>query len=503
MNTAKKIFSNTFYQIFGRGVTSIISILVVKFLTFYLGVSLYGEYNTIYQFLASFSVLADLGIYIIAVREMSKNEDNVENIFGNILFLRIILSTLFVALVVIVAYLIPQYSDTYIPQGILISGIGAIFALINGVIISIFQVKLKMQYSAFGLIIQKIIYFLGLLFIGFYFLPIDSKILDSNWGLAFNSILIAGVISNLIMLFYSTYYANKLIKINIQFNKKLLKDIIIESLPYGIALVLSTIYLKMDVIMLSIIRTSQEVGIYSVATKVIEILNTLPVLFLASVLPVLTRLIKKVEKEKINRLLSESFNFIYVMALPIFIGLFVLSYQIVYLMATPDFLSRLNEGFFGSDYALKLLSVSLIFTYLASLFSYILIAVGQQKQLLYINLVAVIFNFIFNIILINLYGFIGAGITTIISNIIILCMSLYVARKYLKFSFNIIKLMKITLSSFVMGMFVLYMHNQNQFFITYGTKFIFVIIGISALIYGGMLFLLKAITKEDINLILK
>ena len=89
----KKIYTNTLAQIAGKVMTGLISIFLIKIVADYLDTSGYGMYSKIYNYLSSFAVLADLGLYTISVREMSQVHDNpekLEKISGNILSLRTI-----------------------------------------------------------------------------------------------------------------------------------------------------------------------------------------------------------------------------------------------------------------------------------------------------------------------------------------------------------------------------------------------------------------------------
>ena len=87
----KKIYTNTIAQIAGKIITALISILLIKLLTGYLDVAGYGLYSKIYNYLSIFAVIADLGLYTITVRELTRYQDDremVAKISGNILSLR-------------------------------------------------------------------------------------------------------------------------------------------------------------------------------------------------------------------------------------------------------------------------------------------------------------------------------------------------------------------------------------------------------------------------------
>ena len=127
MSVARKILSNTFIQIAGKIFGALVSVFIVKLITNFLSVGGYGEYVSIYEFLAFFGILADLGLFTIAVREMAKYEDRTNFILGNVLSLRTIMSMVAMSLAIGVAFLIPQYRETYLPIGVAIAS----FQIIN------------------------------------------------------------------------------------------------------------------------------------------------------------------------------------------------------------------------------------------------------------------------------------------------------------------------------------------------------------------------------------
>ena len=87
----KKVYFNTLAQLAGKVSTALISIFLIKILTNYLDLAGYGLYSKVYNFLSIFSVIADLGLYTITVREISDNKENpemVSKIAGTVLSIR-------------------------------------------------------------------------------------------------------------------------------------------------------------------------------------------------------------------------------------------------------------------------------------------------------------------------------------------------------------------------------------------------------------------------------
>ena len=71
MSLSRQIFSNTVIQLVAKLFIAFLSVVTIKMITSHLGTQSYGEYTYIYEYLAMFAILADMGIYTIAVREMT------------------------------------------------------------------------------------------------------------------------------------------------------------------------------------------------------------------------------------------------------------------------------------------------------------------------------------------------------------------------------------------------------------------------------------------------
>lgn len=58
-------------QIIAKAAIALLSVVTIKMITMHFGQSQYGEYTYIYEYLGIFAIMADMGLYTIAVREMS------------------------------------------------------------------------------------------------------------------------------------------------------------------------------------------------------------------------------------------------------------------------------------------------------------------------------------------------------------------------------------------------------------------------------------------------
>jgi O-antigen/teichoic acid export membrane protein len=493
MSTARKILSNTLAQVLGKVAVAMLGLAVVKIATGYLSVEGYGEYILIYEFLAFFGIAADLGLFTIAVREMSKDEKQIPKIIGNIISLRTILVAATMLLAIIVVFSVPRYVDTRVPIGVAIASITVFLTILNGTISSVLQTKLKMHIASITTIIGKIVSVGFMAYIVFWGFPEDSD-------MGFYMLLVAGGLGSLAMFISTSYYVRKITPLKYRFDIDLWKDVLIKALPYGIALILNTIYFRIDSLVIAFVRGSGEVGIYGVAMKMLEHFSIIPLYFMNSVLPVLTRSLEE-KSTKYKQIISLAFDFLAAMAVPLVVGGVLLAYPIIFIVSTPEFLSRLSEGFYGSDIAFQILIFALLFQFLNVLFAFILIAVNKQAKLLYINAACVIFNLTTNIIFIPRYGFRGAAVTSVLSELFILIATYYTAKKYLEFSLNFKNLLKIILSAAVMGAAIYLLQPFTYQYVQNWNVMLLIPIGV--VVYVTMIFATKVVNKDMLRLLKK
>lgn len=491
LSTARKVLGNTIVQVFGKVITAGISIVIIKLITNYLGLAGYGEYTTVYELLAFFGIVADFGIFQIAVREMSRYPEKKTKIFGNILSLRMLLTLVSMLMATGVVFLIPQYADTLIPLGVAIASVTTFTTIISGTLASVLQTDLRMGRFVIATILGKFVslgYMLWVIFYGF----------TGDLTAGFHQLLVAGIAGNGLMLLITYLFTRKIVPISFRFEWQFWREVLAKALPYGTAIILATIYFRIDVILLSLLRGSEEVGIYGVAMRILENLQMLPVFFMNSALPAITRLLTD-NLPKLRLLIQYSFDFLLMIALPIVAGGFVLAYPLTAVIASPEFLSDVAQSFYGSDIALQILLFAMLLAFLSNLFGYTLLAGNQQIKLLYLNGAAVIFNLVSNLFVIPVWGFRGAAVTSVLSEIIVCISAFYLVRQLTGVRLRLNTFTKSLLAALIMGVSVWYL--QPITYDIWQNKNLLILIPLGAIIYGLVLLATKAITPEMLALL--
>jgi O-antigen/teichoic acid export membrane protein len=504
MSLARKILGNTIAQVVGRFLTAAMAIVVVKILTVYLGQSGYGQYATIYEFLALFGAFADFGIFTIAVREMSRKKEEEEEIFGNALTLR----TFFTAGAMLcgagIAFLIPQYQGTVIPFGIAIAAISTFFVIASGTLSVVLQIRLRMEFAALALVIGKV-------FTVFLIIFLTQILYPEATETSFYWLIFSGLFGSVITFFLTFFFSQRVFPIRFQYCWEQVKNLLIEAAPFAIALALNTLYIRMDILFLSLLLPvsdngacsvqfcgDTEAGLYAVGARILEIFLMVPLYFMNSVLPSLTRFISGA-KEELFHLLHNSFLFLFSVGLPVGILLFLLSREIVGIISSDAFLSSSHS--FGADTALIILSFFIPLAFCSFFFSFLLIASGRQSTLIWINLITVLFNISVDIWTIPQFGFVGAAVTSVIAECVMLSLMIFFSFRVVGFLPKKNDILRIILAASFSGILSWFAHD---FLISGGRNIAFLGTGILfSVIYFGSLWRLKIITPEIIQVLRK
>jgi len=412
----KKIVSSTVSQILGKILTALVSIFLLALLTKYLSPELYGQYNRVYNYLAFFTFFADLWLYTIAVREISKTPKDAGKIVGNILSLRLSLGILSCLFAFGLAFFLPGYHTPLFLGAIGIVSVFSILSLMNSSFLSLMQAHMKMEFSLFSSVVNKLLTFWLIASVAYIFYPTGE---NTHFPHAFLAILGGGLVWIFVNTAMNWYYANRITPVRLLWNWEYMKYIFFTSLPYGIALFLSVVYMKIDIIFLSLLPLPGEmnvdiaIAVYSVPMKIVEVLMVMSGFFLASILPTLT---KSITENKNN--VFGSFRFLFAFGCTIFILGNLVGKDALHIVTSAAYLDPTLVWATSFD-VFCIVTFGLIFSFLFSLYQYITIAQKKESLILKINATMTGVNIVGNIVMIPLYGFIGAARVTCMCQILL------------------------------------------------------------------------------------
>jgi O-antigen/teichoic acid export membrane protein len=476
MTVIKKIAYNTVFSAGARIIAVALSLFSLGIIARYLGKEGFGDYSLILSFLYVFNILADLGLYSLMTREISRPGADERKIASNIFTLRIVALFVFLALAISLVWLFP-YTER-VKLGVVIASFGYLFLSASQVLMGIFQKYLKIDRAGLADIVGRLVQ-LGLVIIFVYF----------KLGLFW--LLVSLNISCIVNFFLNWIFAKKCVRFGLAFDFSFWKTIIKEALPIAASIVLTLVYFKFDTIFLSIrainrssLNPMADVGVYNIAYKILEGLIFFPSMFVGLIMPILSRFAVS-DKEQFKRVFQKTFDVLIIFIVPVVIGLLVLSMPIVVLIGGRDFADSAS--------VLKVLSIAVGLIFFGNLFGSSIIALNKQKIGAYIYLSGMIFNIITNLIFIPKYSYFGAAWTTVTTELLVTILMFWLIYRNIKYfpSFNVA--MKSFFAGLIMFLFLYFLNGQN----------LFLLVGGGAIIYFAFLYLIKGITKEEVNLLIK
>ena len=512
---ARKILFNTVAQVVAKVIVGLFSVMILKMLTTYLGKQGYGIYKSIYEYLALFAIVADMGLYTVGVREMSKNPDREEMVLGNMMTARTIVIVLISVVAFGVAFMIDEYRGTVAPYAVALAAVGSVFAILTGTVSTALQVHLKMEKNSLGSILGKLASLIYMAVVIYYFFPHGCTpgevMFLNNSGAAcavsdaaFLQLVGAGLLGNIVMYVVTGYFAGKLVKIRYRLDWWFWKEVLWKALPYGIALVLNQVYFRIGSVMLLNMPGfgANYVATYSAPSTMLEAAGIVPLYFMNAILPFLTRALHAKDGSH-KPIIQTSFDLLMMSAMPIVTGTFILAYQFIYLITTPEFLTNWATGYVGSDIVLQILIVALLFSFLNGLFGYVLVASEHQDKLLVRNLIGAALTVLLSYLWIPYWGVRGAAFANIITEFYIFVASYLLARRYVEFELKMGRFLKIILSTVVMGVVVWFLKTPTYYLLNLQNKNFILLIPVGGIVYIGMLLLTGGLTKEMIQMVMK
>jgi O-antigen/teichoic acid export membrane protein len=277
--------------------------------------------------------------------------------------------------------------------------------------------------------------------------------------------------------------------------KQMIAEVIRYSWPLLFYWILTTILYWIDSFSIGYYKNATAVGLYNAAVPIALLLTFVPELFTQLFVPMINKYYAANKKSTVKEISKQMSKWIWAIDLPIFIIMFA-------------FPGAIMNVLFGSEYlvastALRILSVSMLFTAMGVISSSLVSMKGKSKMVLLNIILASAMNVILNSIFVpmqkiwfveNSLGINGAAIATVISMIFFNLLFFFQAYKYTGISPLRRKMINVTASAIIPTIILYILHRTlvHPSIITLtGMGLIFVVT------YVIMLFLLKSFDSHD------
>jgi O-antigen/teichoic acid export membrane protein len=434
MSQTRTVAYNSLIQLVGRIVGVLLGLFTLRLVTPALLPDAFAEYKVVLTYLSLFVVCADGGLTTICVREMARDERHSERILGNALALRIAMGLALVPVAIGIAFLLygtPKHAD--VRTGVIAAACVVPMQLVNMSLIAVFQVRQRMVYAVAGEVLGRLAQFAAV------------YLLVKSLRLGLYSALIAVWLGMAVNLLASVVAAGRLMRVRLYFELPVWRSFVFAAVPLGLAVILSSVYFRIDTLLLYQMIPEKLVGLYTTAASVYEYSLNLSSVFITAAFPILVGH-AALGLARVRPGIQRSFDFLALMAAPVAVGTVVLAPQAIALV------TRSTSAYAGAAAPLRVLITAAAFSYLTSLMAYLLVAIDRQRDTLVVNALILVSNIGLNLLLIPRLGIMGAAWATLATECLSLCCTSAFVRQRYHFYPSLKQIPRILLAAGLMGL---------------------------------------------------
>ncbi len=353
----------------------------------HLGVVDFGRYVTVISIITIVAALTDVGLTNIGVREYTlRPVGERQRLMGNLLGMRLALTVVGAAAAIGFAALAGY------PHVVVLGTVLASVGLILQVAQTTYQVPLssELELSRITLLeftrqLITVLFIVALVVVGarllpFYLITVVAGVIV----LAMNMAMVARRTTLVPTLEWPEW-------------TRLVRD----APAYAVASAIGFIYFRIEVVLVSLISSSRQIGFFSASFRIVEIISGIPLLASLSVFPLMAKAAHE-DRDRFRYMLDRMFQ-AYAIA-----GIAV---AVAFVLGAPVGIHVLAGGGFGPSIpVLRIMGASLAATFLVSNWGFALLAVRRHTALMLANLGALALAIGLTVALAPAHGALGAAI---------------------------------------------------------------------------------------------
>lgn len=396
------------------------------------GAEEYGFYFTILNFSIIFNILLDFGITNFNNRNIAQHQQLLHKHFSSIVILKFLLSAVFFVMILVAGFLMKY------------DGRQMYFLVVLGFNQFLLSFILYLRSNISGLLMFKtdsvlsvldrvlMILICGVLLWG----NVAGKHFRIEW------FIYAQTLSYIITLVIAAaIVARKAQFRKLHWNKLFFLMIIKKSFPFAMLVLLMAFYNRVDSVMIEkLLRNTvgnEQVGVYAQAYRLLDATNQIAYLFAVLLLPIYARMLKN--RQPVGELVKLAYTLLFVAAIVVAMGALFYSKPIMELLyplhpleLPADYMTRINQ----SAKVFSLLMWGFLAICTTYVFSTLLTANGNLRQLNLIAAGGMILNIGLNLVLVPRYLAVGSAVTSLVTQMIIAVLQVIVVQYIFRFRVN-------------------------------------------------------------------
>lgn len=396
-----RVLVQTGVQVAGKAATMLSGLLLFPILTRYLGVSGFGSYTFVTGYVSFFAVLSDLGSQAIAVREMARHGRMAGRVAGQFFTAKALMGVVATVLAVLIAAVTPirAFHTQGVPLGIILCAIALLAAPLGGTAGAVFQMALKMTVPVATDVMTRLLVLVGVA-------ALAAGLLHSGATPAFrlDAVLLltsgAGICGALV----AFLAAQRVLRFRpVLYDPALLWPMLRDAVPLAVVLVVGIIHYRIDIFILASMRGDAPVGLYGVATKLLDVSLAISAMFMSVAFPVLSRRMSG-DALLLRRAFQKSLDFMLIAGAGIAVLACLLAPSLVALVGGPRF------G--GAVLPLSIIAWAVPIMFVNQVVSHMIVAANRQAAGVPVVLGAASLNVVLNLVLIPRIGTVAPALIT-------------------------------------------------------------------------------------------
>lgn len=394
MSLAARTFRNTALVVAARLGSKVMVFAVVLIVIRSMGSESgnYGRFTSLVVYSALVSIVADLGLRPLFTREVAKRRELLSPYLNSILSLKLVLSVpVLVILYVAVTIGLPGLNPYVLPTFALL-----IATSFSNQLRATFYAVGELRYEAIAIISESLVLLVAAVLVALARFPWWAFLWVYTASYAFTAVYAAAI---------AVLRFDHRFRFDLGYAR--LSMLARQSLPFGLTVVLSTLYFKVDVPILKIFTSFVAVGIYGAAYKYLEAVVFVPQTLMDPIFPALSQLAHS-RADRLAGAATKVYKMLAVVGLPITLGMLVFAAPII---------RYTIPGYEKAIPVLQVLAFGVFFLFVNNVFLYTLNAMGRQSDSTRLAVISLVVNVALNLVLIpskNQYygGYLGAAWAT-------------------------------------------------------------------------------------------
>jgi len=404
-NVARSVAVSTTTQLVARGFDLLVNVTVSLAVVRHLGPLGYGDFVVVVTVAGLTGLIAEFGLPKLAVREVSRTPSAAGVVIGTVTVVRLVLAVVAAGIAQLV--LLGLDASYEVRVATLIAGTLAVSEALMSLVV-VFHVSLRQQYEAFARLaanVVKLVLVLALVRADAGLVPLVA----APSATAFVAVLLA----------HRT--AKRRFDLRLSFDSRRIPGLLREAAPIAPAMLIGVLYLKLDALMVGLLGTRRDVGVYGAAYQPIEYVLLASAVIIGVLFPLLARA-QGSDHDRFVRLYRRGAEMVVAAMLPVAV---VLSF-----IAAPLAEAAFEPRFADSAGPMIVLGWALVFIAINGWQSFTLLASGHQRVNLAYLSGAVVANVTLDVFLVPWLGPIGAAWGTLVSAALLVAASTWAVTRY-------------------------------------------------------------------------